>query len=146
MGKISTSLLCSRINNPTSLGLFSCVRCSNPLVIFMALCCTRSAMSASFLYGGAQNWAQHSSCHFTSTEWKGRISSLYSLTVLFLTQPRMLLATFAARTRCWLMLNLVSTRTCRFFSAKLRSSQSSPNSYWCVGLFLPCTGHCLSLH
>lgn len=38
----------------------------------------------------------------------------------------MLLTTFAAGVHCWLMLNLLSIRTPRFFSAKLFSSQSDP--------------------
>ena len=36
--------------------------CSNPLIIFMALCLTCSRMFLSFLYWGAQHSTQHSSC------------------------------------------------------------------------------------
>lgn len=42
-------------------------------------------------------------------------------------------STFAARTRCWLIFNLVSTRTPRSFSTKL-SNWMSPS--WCMELYL----------
>lgn len=48
----------------------------------------------SFLSWRAQNWTQHSHCGFTSAEQMGIISSLALLAMLFLMQPRMLLALF----------------------------------------------------
>ncbi|KAK4807064.1 hypothetical protein QYF61_018405 [Mycteria americana] len=53
------------------------------------------------------------------------------------TSFRMPLAFFATRAHCWLMFNLVSTRTPRFFAEKLLPSWASPSKYWCLGLFLP---------
>ena len=76
----------------------------------------------------------------------GRITFLCLLATL-LTQPMMLLA-FRARARCWLMFNLVSTRTPRSYSAKLLSSWMAHSTYCCVGLSLPrCrTWHFCLLH
>ena len=51
--------------------------------------------------------------------------------------PRMPLAFLAARAHCWLMVNLLSTRTPRSLSTELLSSRSTPSLYWCMGLFLP---------
>ncbi|KAK4810782.1 hypothetical protein QYF61_008754, partial [Mycteria americana] len=85
---------------------------------------------------GAQNWIQSSRCSLTSAEERGRITSLDLLAILCLMQPRIPLA-LAARAHCWLMFNLVSTRTPRSFSARLLSSWVAPSIYWCLGLFLP---------
>lgn len=60
-------------------------------------------------------------------------------------QHRMLLAALAARAHCWLMLDLLFTRTQRSFSVLLHSSQLFPKRLLVHGLFLPCAGHCLSL-
>lgn len=49
--------------------------------------------------------------------------------------PRRLLAFFAARTHCWLM--LLSTRTPEYFPAKILSSQSSLCLRCCVGSLCP---------
>ena len=51
--------------------------------------------------------------------------------------PRIPLAFLAARAHCWLMVNLLSTRTPRSLSAELLYSRSTPSLYWCMGLFLP---------
>lgn len=51
------SLLFSKLNSSSSLSLFSQ---DNPLIIFVAICRTRSIKSATFLYWGTQNWKQHS--------------------------------------------------------------------------------------
>lgn len=40
-----------------------------------------------------------------------------------------------SRAHCWLMFNLMSTKTPISFSAKLLSSWFSPSMYWCLGLF-----------
>ena len=47
-----------------------------------------------------QHWTQHSRCGLTSTEKRGRIRSLVLLAMLFLLQPRMLLALLATRLHC----------------------------------------------
>ena len=51
--------------------------------------------------------------------------------------PRIPLAFLAARSHCWLMVNLSSTRIPRSLSAELHSSRSVPSLYWCMRLFLP---------
>jgi len=48
------------------------------------------------------------------------------LAMLFLMQPGMRLASFAAMAHCWLMSSLLSTRIPRSFSANLLSIQSAP--------------------
>lgn len=58
----------------------------------------------------AQKWMQYSWCGLTSGEQRG-IISVNLLAVFLLMQPRIPLAAFVARTRYWLMVNLVSIRT-----------------------------------
>jgi len=72
-----------------------------------------------------------------------RITSLNLLATLYFRHPRIPLAFLATRARCWLMSNLLSIITPWSFSAKLLSSESAPNLYWCVQLFLP---RCRILH
>jgi len=67
----------------------------------------------------------------------GRITYLDLLAMLFLVQPRIPFAAFAAGARCWLMFNLVSTRTPKYFSVKLLFSWAAPSINQCRGLFLP---------
>lgn len=57
--------------------------------------------------------------------------------------PSILLTLVAAVTPCWLMVNLVSYRIPRSFSAKPLSSRVDPASA-CSWLFLPCSGLCAS--
>ena len=57
--------------------------------------------------------------------------------------PRIPLAFLAARAHCWLMINLLSSRTSRSLSAELLSNRSAPSLYWCMGLLLP---RCRTLH
>jgi len=59
------------------------------------------------------------------------------LATLLLMHPRIPLAFLAARVHCYLMVNLLSTRTLRSLSKELLSSRSAPSLYWCIGLFLP---------
>lgn len=54
-----------------------------------------------FLCQADQNWMHYSRCGLMSTEWKGIIPSQH-LQNLLLTQPRMLLTSFAARAHCLL--------------------------------------------
>lgn len=58
--------------------------------------------------------------------WRGRITSLHLLKTLLLTQPKMILVLSATRTHCWLIFNLISTRTPSSFSADLYSSHLAP--------------------
>jgi len=69
-----------------------------------------------------------------------RITCLNLLAVLFLMQPRMLLAFFAVRTHCWLMFNLLSTRTSKSHSAELLSSHLASSMHW-QNLALPFVKH-----
>ena len=63
----------------------------------------------------------------TSAEQRGRITSLSLLAILCLMQPRIPFTFFATRACCWLMFSLLSTRTPRYFSAKLLFSQLAPS-------------------
>ncbi|XP_063211414.1 uncharacterized protein LOC134524983 [Chroicocephalus ridibundus] len=71
------------------------------------------------------------------------MTSLDLLATVFPRQPRMPLAFLATRAHCWLMDNLLSTRTPRSFSSELLPSMSAPNIYWCLAFFLP---RCRTLH
>lgn len=70
---------------------------------------------------------------------RGRITSL-SLYSLFLTHPRILLATFAAKAHCWLMANLFSTRIPGFLLQGCFPAGCSSAS---TGLLIPT---CRTLH
>lgn len=52
----------SRLNSPSPLSLSSFIRCSRPLTIITALHWAHLSMSMCFLYWGAQDWTQQSSC------------------------------------------------------------------------------------
>lgn len=126
------NLLFSRLNSPSSLNLFSQKRCfSTSLNIFLALCCT---LSSSSLYREAQIQTQCCRCSLTSSEQRGRITSLSLLTSLLPVQPRISLA-FSAKTRAryWLVFHLVSFRS---FSAKLLSCTLVPRVYSYMRLLL----------
>lgn len=69
-----------------------------------------SVMSMSPLYGGAHSWTPHSRC----AEEEGRITS-HLQAILGLVHPKTPFAISAARTRCWLLFNSVSTGTPRAF-------------------------------
>lgn len=130
------SLLFSELKSAISLRIFSYERCSSPFII-MALYYSLSNMSMYlFLYWGVQNWDQHSRCGFPSVKWRGRITSLSRLPTLPWMQPQVLLDYFVTRAHWWLVLNLVSTRTPRSFSAKLLTSWSTPLIYQWMWLFL----------
>lgn len=60
--KVSLSVLFPRLNNPSSISLSLYIRCSNPLIFFMALCWTPSNMSMSLLFWLAQHWTQDFRC------------------------------------------------------------------------------------
>jgi len=135
----SPSLLCCRLNSPSSLSLSSQERCCSPFIISVARFWTLSSMSMSLLCWGAQNWTQRSRCNLTSAEQKGRLTSLLLMAMFPLVQPRYcwLFCFLATRAHCLLMVNLVSTRTPRSFSAKLLCSWAAPSMYWCLWLCLP---------
>ena len=116
------------MNILSSLSFSLCKRCSSSLTTFMALCCTQSIMSMSLLYLGAQHWIQHAKC-----------VSLDLPALLFLMQPRRLLAAFVVGAHCCLMVSLLSIRTFQ----GLLSSLSALSVYWCLDLFLP---RCRTLH
>lgn len=103
----------------------------------MALSRTLSRSSTSLLYWGAHSWKQYSRCGITSAEQRWRITSINFLAILCIVQPRLLLAFLSVRACCWLMFNLVFTRTPTSFSARLHCSCVAPNTCWCLGLFLP---------
>jgi len=113
---------------------------SSPLVVLMALAVVSPVCSCLSCNGectALQVW--HNQCCVEGR----RITSLSLLTIIYLMQPRILLASFATRAHCWIMVKLVSIRTPRSFSAKLFSSWVAPSVYCCMGLFLP---RCRTLH
>jgi len=110
---------------------------------FTGLRWTPSSSSMSSLYWGAPRWTLHSRCALSSSEPRGRTTSLDLLATLLLVQPRAPLALFASRTHCWLMFNSPSTRAPRSLTAELLLNWSAPSMYWCVGLLLP---RCRTLH
>lgn len=69
-----------------------------PLVIFLALLHLLHDIDG-FSVWRPQKWAQYCGWCTTSAKWRERITSVDLLAVLFLKQPTILLATFAARTR-----------------------------------------------
>ena len=86
---------------------------------------------------------QHSRCGLARAEWRGRITSLDLLPMLFLLQPKIPVAFLATRTYWWCVVSLFCPRTPRSFCAELLSSSSAPSLSWCRGLFLP---RCRTLH
>ena len=68
-------------------------------------------------------------CGLTRAEQRERITSFDLLATIFVLHPKIPLAFLATRAHCWLMANLMSTRTCRSFSTELPSSRSSPYLY-----------------
>jgi len=86
------SLLFSRLNSPNSLSLSSQERCSSPHIIFVALLCTRSNRSMSFLCRRLQSWMQDCRWGLTRAEQRGRTPSLDLLAMLLLMRPKVQLA------------------------------------------------------
>ena len=89
------------------------------------------------LYWGAQHWTQHLRCVPPV--------SLDLLAVVCLVQSRRLLASFAARVNCQLMVDLVSTRTAQVFSAEFLSIQSALALADAWRYSSPGAGLCISL-
>ena len=79
-------------------------------------------LGAAWRHWGAQTWAQHCRHGLTSTEQRGRVTSLQLLAMLCPVQPRVPLSVFVKRAPCWLLFSLVSTGTSGAFSATLLSS------------------------
>lgn len=61
----------------------------------------------------------------------------------FFNAPQIPLTFMAIGAHCWLMANLLSTRTPRFFFAEFLFSRSAPILCWCIWLF---PSGCRSLH
>lgn len=88
--KSSLILLCSRLNSPSSLSLFSHERSSSLLNIFEVLYWNLSSMSTSLLLERAELDTQ-----LSSAEQRGRITFRKTiLAILFLMQPKTYLASF----------------------------------------------------
>jgi len=103
----------------------------------MALLWTRSNRSMSFLCWGLQRQTQESRWGLTTVEKRGRIPSLDLLATLFLMQPRIQLAFWAASAHWWLMATFSAIGTPKSFSAGLLSISSSSSLYWYRGLPWP---------
>lgn len=122
--KILLKLFFSRTNSPSTLNLSSYDRCSSPSIVAVALHWIGSSTSVSSLHWTAQKGTQHSRCVSAhSGEWRGTTTSLDLLASLCLIQPRTLLAVFALRLHCWLMVGS--------FSAKLLPSDQTPTYTGC---------------
>jgi len=70
---------------------------------------THSRASMYFLQWGAQKWTQYRRCSLTRTEYRGMITSLILMAMLFLIKARMPLALLATWAHCWFMFSLPST-------------------------------------
>jgi len=103
---------------------------SNLFITFAALLWTVFSMPTSLLHWGVQIWRQQFRCSLTSTEQMERITSFDLLAILCLKHPRILLAFFVGKARCWLMFNPVSTRTPGSFASKLLCSYPFPLMGW----------------
>lgn len=88
----------------------------------------------SFLSQADHNWTKHSRCGITSAEVKAHLPELE---VLFLKQPRNLLAT---RVHCWLMFNF--SKSIPVLCKDAFQSVSSP--YVLLSTFIIC--RCRTLH
>ena len=137
------SLLFSKLTSSSSLSFSSQKGCSSPFIIFVALHWTLSNTSVYLLYWGAQHWTQHSRYGLTSTEQRGRITSLDLLAILHLMLATVPL-TFATGAHFWLAFNLVTTRTPESFSAKLLSSWVAPAYVDAWACSSPGAGSCTS--
>jgi len=136
------SLLWSWLNSPSSLSLSSHKRCSSPRNNSVALQWTCSGMLMSVLCRGAQNWTLQDvqmQCYMCWGEGKDQLTSLDLLVMLFLIQPRMPFTFFAMKARCWLMANLLSTRTPGSFLQSCFPAGHSPACTGSSGCFFPCT-------
>jgi len=89
-----------KLNSPRALSLPSFRRCSNPFIIFVALCWTLSRRSLSPLNCGAQNWTQCSRCGLKGAQQRGRITSLALLATLFLMHSGIPLPFLASKAHC----------------------------------------------
>ena len=109
----------------------------------MVLHCTLFSLPTSILYWGAQNWTQYFKCGLTNAKKRESSASLDLLVTFLLMQPKILLAFLSTGAQHCFMLNLVSTRTPRSFSAKPLSILLTPSIYLCIELLFP---RCRTLH
>lgn len=76
------SLLIFRLNSPSSLGVSLHKGCANLFILFIDLHWIHSSQFLSFLYLEAQLWGPYSRRDLTSSEHKGKITSLDLLSTL----------------------------------------------------------------
>lgn len=90
----SLSLLCFRLESPSSLSLPTYMRWSSPFIILMALCWALSSMCIPLFYWGRQIQAHGSRCVLTSGKERGRITcraytqAIFQVILLSRTEPR----------------------------------------------------------
>ncbi|KAG8535791.1 hypothetical protein GDO81_027770 [Engystomops pustulosus] len=113
------SRLFSKLNNPKFCNLSVYSNPPIPLIILVALLCTRSSSIISFLYTGAQNCTQYSMCGLTRDLYKGKTMSLSWESIPLLIHPIILFALAAAAWLWSLKLSLPSTNTPKSFSASV---------------------------
>lgn len=118
--KSCSSCILSGLNKQSSVRLSSYVLCTSPKTPF---CPPLDSLS----YVNVSCTEEHKTGPYfvLQVPLRGRTTLLDLFTKILLVQLRMLLAIFTIRTRCWLMFFLLSTRTDKFFPAKLLPRQSS---------------------
>lgn len=104
---------------------------------FQLLGCPCSCMLVLFLYWEAQNLIPHSGCNIIDDEERGKITSSLLTCSWLSRESRMLLSAFAVKAWWWIRGKFFVHQDPGAFSAKLLSSWSFHNLYWCIGLFLP---------
>jgi len=82
-----------------------------------------------FLVLGSPELDPELQMRLTSSKQRGRTTAVHLRAMLFLMQPKMLLAFFAARAHRWLKAIFFSTGILRSFFAKLLSTQLSPSLF-----------------
>lgn len=138
MEKIPRSFCFSRFNSSISLSLSSYVRCSHPLIIFVAHPWTCSRMCTSLFFTGKPRcgWNSPDMTHQVWAEVKDQPPQPAAIAFLNADHKACINSPYT-KSHCCPKVKLLSTRTPRSFSAKLFSTQKSPSLYWGMGLFLP---------
>lgn len=101
--------------------------CFSPLTILVALLWAHSHVSKT-----GDNTLDVVS---PGSEERVAITATDLLATLLLTEPSMWL--FAERARCWLIFNLLSNKSPKYFSAKMLSLQLTSSLHWCIELLCP---------
>lgn len=110
------SLLFSKKNYQSALSLSSYGTCSSPFLTSAALRWTCASMSMSHFYWGAQNRTQHSRRVSPVPSSREGLLPLTLQAMPYIMQSSRLLAFFARRAYCWLLVNFLSTGAWSYLS------------------------------